>query len=152
MSVQTYDVQRWGVTSTHSQNYDSSPILYISPDSSLMSTLRNNDFTAQIKISGSLSPYNHLIINAKAYPAENIAGYRPNFQAQTGWIALVPDIKWRGYPTHNGKVHILITDEHTPLLDELENTGRPARVTGDGIAFILLIVAMVSVFIYIVQK
>jgi hypothetical protein len=124
----SYDIQRWdSVYNKNPKSVTMSPTLpaiYISPDSTILKSIRASNFEIPIKITGTNSPYDNILAIAKCQPAQDTAGYRPNFQAATNYIVLVPDTRWEGYPRELGQVHILIEnskDSNNSTIDTINN-------------------------------
>ncbi len=117
-----YDIQRWDVvlTSTRMQ----APAIYLNPTGPLLDYIRLNNFTIPVKITGTMSAYDNILVMATCQPSQNTAGYRPNFQAATNTIVLVLDMRWDGYPNNLGNVYIDVVPESTETALEhfLKNT------------------------------
>jgi len=114
MSV-SYDIQRWDVIYNDKPNSipmsPSVPAIYIIPDKALLQTIRNSNFQIPVKFTETDSPYDNTLAMANCQTAENTAGYRPNFQSANGYVVLIPDTRWEGYPRKLGRVHILLEGE-----------------------------------------
>lgn len=129
MSSLSYDIHRWDSilnsnpkSITHSESV---PALYILPDNVLMTYIRANNFEIPVKITGTNSIYDNKLAMAKCQPSQNTAGYRPNFQAETNYIVIAPDVYWEGYPRDLGQIHILADNE---VFTSIQNhTGYPVE-------------------------
>lgn len=106
MHSQSYDIQRWD--GIYNDTTTAQPALYVAPDPQILGVARQNQFRIPVKITDTDSPYDHVVAWATVQPSETTAGYRPNFQAQTGFIVIVPEIQWNGYPRQLGRVHVLV--------------------------------------------
>ncbi len=87
--------------------------LYIVPPTQDMANflLSGNQFA--IKITDTNSGYDNILCFAVAIPSEIAGGYRPNYEAQTNTIVIMPLIAWDGYPPELGNVTILDYGEST---------------------------------------
>jgi hypothetical protein len=104
----SYDIHRWDAV----REKIDVPALYILPDAALMEHIRSNNFEIPIKIVGTKSKYDTLVM-AKCIPSQDAGGYRPNFQADTNYICLLPNLAWAGYPIELGQVHTLAEAKST---------------------------------------
>lgn len=112
MSVaKEYSIHRWSPILNQPGTLVSKPALYITPDDVLLKLLVEKGDRLPIKITSTNSPYDLRLAYATFQPSETTAGFRPNFQVATGWIAVIPDIPWDGYPLTLGSVHVLIEEE-----------------------------------------
>lgn len=102
----SYEIQRWDAVQTSPKSTAPNPALYVLPDATLMAHIRANDFYIPIQITNTQSPYDSTVM-AKCIPSQDAAGYRPNFQAETNYIVLLPDTDWKGYPVALGTVTTL---------------------------------------------
>lgn len=116
MTNSVYPIQRWeGVLlsgSLHPQ-----PSLYIQPDTYLTDLMQHSLSTGKeisIKISGTNSIYDNSISYATIQPSSITSGFRPNFQATTGWVVIIPKMNWQSYPIQLGTVEILGADVSSP--------------------------------------
>lgn len=160
-SSKSYDIKKWdGVQNKY---YNSShinlPALYIQPTKCLMEHIRENNFEVPIKITGTNTSYDNQLSLAKVLPSQNVAGYRPNFQAKTNYIVFIPNIKWQSYPLTNGKIHALVSDvcdDSTPTPtateDKIMEMYHSLEDEKNCMINILIIVVLVIGFVYILQK
>lgn len=115
MSDSVYPIQRWDAVllprSTHSQ-----PALYVLADDYLKDLVQHSLQTSNeisVKITNTDSIYDNSIAYATIQPSSITAGYRPNFQARTDWLVIVPKMNWQSYPPRMGAVEILGVDMST---------------------------------------
>lgn len=157
----TYKIQRWDgiyIESDKSSIRSGNPALYIFPDEDLLDYLKKNNYNIPIKITGTNSGYDNQLAYATAQLSENTAGYRPNFQAITNTIVLVPDIIWNGYPRDLGEVHVLVVRKNKSGCDEdvceTDPNGIECKIKRrkTHICKILMIILAMLVLLYILNR
>ena len=99
-----YQIHRWDAIIDQTSS-SPRPTLYIVPDEPF------NVFCSQQKklvvtISGTGTLYDNKPIYADAQPSELVGGFRPNFQEDTGFVGILLDTQWQGYPNVMGEVSI----------------------------------------------
>lgn len=105
MSSRTYEIKRWDGIILPSVGVPQ-PGLYIQPDAELLSLLESQGQIA-IKIINTRSVYDNKLTYATIRPSELTGGSRPNYQQQTGYMVILPNIPWDGYPNQLGSVEVL---------------------------------------------
>lgn len=109
------DIVRWdAVTNKNPKTVSmapNNPALYVLPTPELMEYARKANFYIPVKVTGTeFGAYDEKIAMAIVQPSEITAGFRPNFQADTNLICIIPDMVWQGYPNAMGKVSVLAQD------------------------------------------
>ena len=86
-----------------------------------------------------------------AQNSADTAGFRPNFQLETGLVCLLPELSWNGYPPQTGSVGIMYHPESIELVDEYQPGDHvPSSCqtkTMCKLMFILFLVVMTLVFL-----
>jgi hypothetical protein len=60
-----------------------------------------------IRIYDSSNTYENKVCYGALIPSAVTGGFRPNYQQQTGYWAIVPQIPWNGYPDKLGRFVVL---------------------------------------------
>jgi len=76
------------------------PVLYIDHDTDFIPYIGQSFY---VFIKHTNSPYDGVAL-AKLEHVDNIGTPRPNFERTTGFLCLVLDVAWNGYPPENGDV------------------------------------------------
>ena len=112
--IKTYPIKRWDSVINHEfviQKGDSLPALYVLPDKELLDLMAENNFRIPVKIIGTVSCYDEKVVMATCKPSAVTAGFRPNFQEQTGLFVIVPELTWSGYPENMGSVRVMLSEK-----------------------------------------
>lgn len=100
-----FDIHQWNAMILPKNNAPN-PVLYVVPNDDLLTLLFNTQ-QVNVQITQSNSIYDNIVLRANVDPSSLVGGYRPNFQSETGYIALVLLTQWQGYPQQTGTVKIL---------------------------------------------
>ena len=112
--IKTYPIKRWDSVINHEfviQKGDSLPALYVLPDKELLDLMAENNYRFPVKIIGTVSCYDEKVVMATCKPAAVTAGFRPNFQEQTGLFVIIPELTWSGYPENMGSVKVMLSEK-----------------------------------------
>ena len=124
--VREYPIHRWdGVL--FGNNEIPIPGIYIVPDQHLLATLEANELPqVMVHISGTgNAPYDNKTAMANVQLSGITSGFRPNFQAMTGLVVVLPiGMVWNGIPLANGVVDVAVVKDLPP-------PPPPPVVTGD---------------------
>lgn len=112
-----YSIKRWDSvdrrTCTQTADETAYPVLYFNPDENGVHGGREicrqyNSYLVPIMIHGSGSAYDEYAVMARLTRARDVyTTPRPNFEHQTGWVALEVQTPWIGFPMELGLVSIL---------------------------------------------
>lgn len=102
-----YKIILWSASKLNG-DYNSSPILYIKPDKSLMKYISSNNYKIKFKIINTNSVYDNQMYSGIVSTSEQVPCYRPNYFEQTGQYVITLDAYWKGFPPRLG--YILIED------------------------------------------
>lgn len=95
------------------------PMLYIKPDNpeEFLAQAKKSDYIILVSISGTgASIYEGKKILATVNTSGQYPEYRPNFFNKTGYLTLLLEAPWYGYPPKNGKISIeMINNEKQGL-------------------------------------
>jgi hypothetical protein len=119
--IKTYPIKRWDSVINHDfviQDGDSLPALYVLPDKDLLESMAENKYRFPVKIIGTVSCYDEKVVMATCKPVAVTAGFRPNFQEQTGLFVIIPELTWSGYPENMGSVKVMLSEK---VANENEN-------------------------------
>lgn len=101
----TYEIKNWaGAMSGNSVTR--TPLIFITPDTKLMDSLRQNNFLVRCQISGTGSVYDGHVMTGIVNKSGVVPNCRPNFFAKTGLYVINLQSNWCGYPSSNGTVKI----------------------------------------------
>jgi hypothetical protein len=112
--IKTYPIKRWDSVVNHDfviQYGDSLPALYVLPDKELLDLMAENNSRIPVKIINTVSCYDDKVVMATCKPSAITAGFRPNFQEQTGLVVIVPELTWSGYPENMGSVKVMLSEK-----------------------------------------
>ena len=73
-------------------------MIYINPDTSFLEFIKNNNYTVQVKINGTLSIYDGKIIPGIV----SKAGFLSDFYAYNDLYVISLECEWFGYPEYLG--------------------------------------------------
>ena len=113
-----YEINRWDGGGT---NIRKLPIIYITPDKTLLSALRVNNFFVMCKIKNTNSIYDGKSIPGVVIPSGEYPNPRPNFFHDTGLYTVQLVFDWHGYPQKNGSVSFSVINE-TPEPENKEES------------------------------
>jgi hypothetical protein len=82
------------------------PGISIVPDASLTTLLMHQPRVA-IKITGTDSAYDNVLAYATVIPSTIAGGFRPNYDAATHQVVVLPEMVWNGYPADLGTITFL---------------------------------------------
>lgn len=82
------------------------PSITFTPNDDVIGIAKQNGQVA-IRIQGCGNSYENKVCYAALQPASITGGFRPNYQALTGFWCLVPQLAWNGYPEQLGSFVVL---------------------------------------------
>lgn len=88
----------------YSNRHGTRPLLYVRPTPDWMGAIRKQEYVIPVAIDGTGDVYDGLRVLATCAPVQDVIGHRPNYQARSGYIALILQTPWHGYPLQNGTV------------------------------------------------
>jgi hypothetical protein len=103
-----YVIQRWDALKLPKDSQPR-PCMYLIETDELHQLLQSEQRVG-IKIMDTLSGYDNKICWARLVESKDTGGYRPNFQAETHSLVLVPELTWSGYPRQLGRVKLLLEE------------------------------------------
>jgi len=115
----SYQIKRWDVVIYGNSNIKK-PVIYITPDSSLLELAANSIHPILIKISGTNTLYDGKMVKGVINKSSDVPNYRPNFFDQTGYYIISLDADWYGYPhpSSQGEITIDQTLEQSPIYNQ----------------------------------
>ena len=116
MSV--YEIKRWDAMSTNNNKF---PVIYVSPDETLLGASAANNSVLMCKIENTGSIYDDKSIAGVIISSGSFPNQRPNFFKSTGLYAVQLVSDWHGYPPNEGIVRFSGLNE-IPESDDKDNT------------------------------
>ena len=96
-----YEIKSWNVMSTNNKKF---PVIYVTPDETLLTASTINSFALMCKITNTGSIYDGKSIPGVMVSSGEFPNKRPNFFKSTGLYAIQLVCDWHGYPSKNGIV------------------------------------------------
>ena len=102
-----FDIKSWNPIILDGNPNGRKPSVYIKPTDQIRDfiiSLPDNNF--KVEITGTNTIYDNAAINSHVYSTVNTPNYRPNFYMENGYLVVVLDYLWLGYPLDLGEINI----------------------------------------------
>jgi hypothetical protein len=149
MSSQIFEIRSWNALIRPESK--PMPMVYVIPTPELL-----NKHFVEVEIKNTNTGYDNLRINAMISPSSLTAGYRPNFQEQTGYASIILMVPWNSYPMNNGQLIVYGLDpaQNPQSVSNVITTENFTIKETDNIVTIIIIsvIVMIIVGAFLVYK